>query len=389
MNVKILVLNFGSSTLKYKVIDIGSGESLIRGIVERIGEGSDDGPADHAGALSETLAKLDQHGLGLGGNGITAIGHRIVHGGQCFSAPTLVTPQSLEQLGLLDRLAPLHNPSARQGVQACMTLAPHIPQVMVFDTAFFQTLPSAAYHYAIPSWLYEKHGIRRYGAHGTSHEFVAQQAAKFLGRSLKDCNLISFHLGNGASVAAIAGGIAVDTSMGLTPLEGLVMGTRSGDIDPSIPLYMASELGMTPTEIDRTLNRESGLRGMCGDSDLREVFRRRDAGEPAAILATDVFVHRIRKYLGAYMAVLPRVDAVTFTAGIGQNSWQIRQAATEALEHLGIELDRSSNHDCRGLPADVATARSRVRILVIATDEELAIASLTAQTLRERQILLQ
>jgi acetate kinase len=314
-------------------------------------------------------------------NELDAIGHRVVHGGETFTQPALIDATVLAGIRKVAPLAPLHNPANLTGIEIAMAIAPDIPHVAVFDTAFHQTIPDYAYRYALPEKLYTDYGVRRYGFHGTSHHYVAQRAAENLGVPLQSINLISLHLGNGASAAAIRQGRCVDTSMGLTPLEGLVMGTRSGDIDPAIPFYLAKQANLTFAEIDDLLNRHSGLKGICGFNDMREVHQQAEQGNASAILAIEMYCYRIRKYIGAYTAVLGRVDAIVFTAGIGENAAFIRAQVCDDLAGLGIVLDATKNKlSCEGV-LDISTAESIVRVLVVPTDEEWEIAMQTRSLL--------
>jgi acetate kinase len=355
----VLVLNTGSSSVKYELIDPTTGERRGGGIVEEV--------ADHDAALAEVVA-------GLGSFAVDAVGHRVVHGGEAFSAPTVVDDGVLATLRSLVPLAPLHNPANITGLEVGRRVWPDVPHVAVFDTAFHRTLPDHAYRYAVPSEWYERHGVRRYGFHGTSHEYVAGRAADVLGTERFDG--IVAHLGNGASITAIAGGRSVDTSMGLSPLEGLVMGTRSGDVDPTVITHVAAATGRPIEDVFKDLNRASGLRGLCGASDMREITARADSGEEAARLAIAVFAYRIKKYVGAYLAVLGgRCDALVFTGGIGEHSAVVRAAVCDRLEGLGIVLDAERNS---GSDEVISTDDSPITILVIATDEELEIARETA-----------
>ncbi|PIE08380.1 MAG: acetate kinase [Rhodobacterales bacterium] len=380
------IVNCGSSSIKFRVLDIDSGKTLADGLVEGIGEASGklrlklpggttetaETIADHRAGLDRLFAELRAAGV-LDAGGLACIGHRVVHGGEAFTAPALIDQDVLDGIRAQIPLAPLHNPANITGIEAAMAVAPDIPHVAVFDTAFHQTMPPQAYRYAVPNALYDDLKVRRYGFHGTSHACVSRAAAEWLGIPLEAFNAVVLHLGNGASVTAIEGGKSVDTSMGLTPLEGLMMGTRSGDIDPALPHFMASNAGMSIGEIDTMLNRESGMKGICGDNDMRNVEARMEAGDEAARLAFDMFSHRARKYLGAYMALLGRVDAVVFTAGIGENSPLLRAAICDGLEPLGIALDPARNKG-RGGPKEISTDASRTKLLVIPTEEELEIA---------------
>lgn len=364
--MRVLVLNSGSSSVKYQLVDSERGDRLAGGIVEEV--------VDHAAALREVVAAVEELGVP-----IEAIGHRVVHGGDVVSAPTLVDDALVEVIRRLVPLAPLHNPANLAGIEAARATWPSVPQVAVFDTAFHRTLPPAAYRYAVPREWYEEFGVRRYGFHGTSHEYVSARAAKVLGRPLEELDLIVAHLGNGASMTAVQAGRSVETSMGLSPLEGLVMGTRSGDIDPAVIGYVADASGRSATEVLTELNRSSGLLGLSGASDLREITARISAGDEAADLALDVFCHRIRKYVGAYVAVLGRCDALVFTAGIGEHSALVRARVCAGLEVFGMVLD-----DARNARSDVviSTDDAPAALLVVPTDEEHAIAEQTARVVR-------
>jgi acetate kinase len=369
---RVLVVNSGSSSIKYQLIETGGPTRLAHGLVERIGAiGS---VPDHDAGLRAVVAALERAGLSTG---ITAIGHRVVHGGDRFIEPTLIDDRVLDEIREQVPLAPLHNPANLTGILIARQLWPEIPQVAVFDTAFHATLPPHAYRYAVPETWYTSHRVRRYGFHGTSHAYVARQAASILGRPLEQLRMITAHLGNGASMTAIAGGRSVDTSMGFTPLEGLVMGTRSGDIDPAIGFHIARNAGLTIDEIDVALNSASGLRGLCGDNDLRVIEARAEQGDAAAQLALDVFCHRIRKYIGAYAAVLGGLDALVFTAGIGEHSAAVRQRVCTGLEFLGIDLDPVANAASARL---IGATGCEVAVLVVPTDEELEIAVQTLAT---------
>ena len=388
MNGLVLVINAGSSSLKYDLIDVGSAESLASGLVERIGEttslarhsvaGQDHRQeaslADHGAAFELVLAAFGEHGPDLGEIELLAVGHRVVHGGADFSQPTRIDDAVEATIERLIPLAPLHNPANLEGIRVARAHFPDVPQVAVFDTAFHQTLPPRAYTYAVKRDWREDHRVRRYGFHGTSHSYVSRRAAELLGLPVEDANVIVLHLGNGASATAVAGGRSVDTSMGLSPLEGLVMGTRPGDLDPSLPAHL-SRAGISLEEYARALNKESGVKGLAGTNDFRELQERADAGDRDACLALDVVAHRLRKYIGAYAAVLGRVDAVAFTAGIGEHSPPVRAAALEGLTELfGIELDEAANAAATSGEHRISTASSRVAVLVVPTEEELEIA---------------
>lgn len=372
MAATVLVLNSGSSSLKYSLVQPDTGESLVDGIVERIGE--DGGVADHEAALRaafEVLAPGDQDMSDLG---LVAVGHRVVHGGPDLYRPTVIDDALVSELRELAPLAPLHNPSAVLGIEVALRVLPDLPHVAVFDTAFFHHLPSSAATYAIDRDVATRWKIRRYGFHGTSHQFVSEQAAEFLGVPLDSLNQIVLHLGNGASASAIAGGRPVDTSMGMTPLEGLVMGSRSGDIDAGIIGYLWREAEMGVDEIETMLNRRSGMLGLSGETDFRAVHARIEAGDESAKLAYDVYIHRLRKYIGGYLAVLGRTDVITFTAGVGENDARVRRDALAGLASLGIELDEHLNDDPVRGPRRISAQSSPTAVLVIPTDEELAIA---------------
>jgi acetate kinase len=369
---RVLVLNSGSSSVKYQLVDMADGTRPAVGLVERIGEPG--AAADHAEALRQVAADLGARGLGLDSPRLAAVGHRVVHGGTRFTEPTLITDEVIEEIEKLVPLAPLHNPANITGIRVARALRPDLPQVAVFDTAFHSTMPEAAYRYAIDRQTADAHQIRRYGFHGTSHAYVSRATAALLGKDPADTNVIVLHLGNGASASAVSGGVCLDTSMGLTPLEGLVMGTRSGDLDPAVLLHLQRSAGMGPDEVDDLLNRRSGLLGLCGDNDMREIGRRMAEGDERARLAFDIYIHRLRKYVGAYTAVLGRVDAIAFTAGVGENSAAVREAALRGLDRLGIELDAVRNA-VRGSVARLISAESsRVAVAVVPTDEELEIA---------------
>ncbi len=372
MAATVLVLNSGSSSLKYSLVQPDTGESLVDGIVERIGE--DGGVPDHEAALRaafEVLAPGDQDMSDLG---LVAVGHRVVHGGPDLYRPTVIDDALVSELRELAPLAPLHNPPAVLGIEVALRVLPDLPHVAVFDTAFFHHLPSSAATYAIDRDVATRWKIRRYGFHGTSHQFVSEQAAEFLGVPLDSLNQIVLHLGNGASASAIAGGRPVDTSMGMTPLEGLVMGSRSGDIDAGIIGYLWREAQMGVDEIETMLNRRSGMLGLSGETDFRAVHARIEAGDESAKLAYDVYIHRLRKYIGGYLAVLGRTDVITFTAGVGENDARVRRDALAGLASLGIELDEHLNDDPVRGPRRISAQSSPTAVLVIPTDEELAIA---------------
>lgn len=362
--MRVLVINSGSSSVKYQLVESETGERLASGVVEEV--------ADHRRALDEVVGAIEAR---PDGGRVEAIGHRLVHGGEIFSAPTLITDEVVEVVRGLVPLAPLHNPANLAGVEAARSAWPDVAQVAVFDTAFHRTLPPRAYRYAVPGEWYHDHGVRRYGFHGTSHDFVSKRAAAVLGRDRSELDIIVAHLGNGASMAAIARGRSVDTSMGMSPLEGLVMGTRSGDVDPAIVGHIAATTGRTALDAIDDLNRAGGLLGLCGASDMRVVEARAAAGDADAELALDVFCYRIRKYVGAYVAALGGCDCLVFTGGIGEHSTVVRSRACAGLEALGFRLDPQRNADHEPI---ISTSTSERALLVVATDEEHAIAMQTA-----------
>ncbi|MDR6911746.1 acetate kinase [Rhodococcus fascians] len=388
--MSILVVNSGSSSIKFQLVDPDSGESLASGLVERIGESDGRVELDYRGESTERIQHIEDHGDGLAlafemladagielGSDVTAVGHRVVHGGTVFYRPTIIDDAVVQQISDLSSLAPLHNPPNVLGIEVARKQLPNVPHVAVFDTAFFHSLPDAAATYAIDAAVAAEHDIRRYGFHGTSHRYVSEQVAQFLERDLGDLKQIVLHLGNGASASAVDGGRAVDTSMGLTPLEGLVMGTRSGDIDPGVIMHLRRSAGMSVDDIDTLLNRRSGLIGLSGVNDFRELQQRIDDGDASARLAYDVYIHRLRKYIGAYMIGLGRLDVITFTAGVGENAAAVRADALANLEHFGIRID-SERNAVRSKSARVISAESSaVTVLVVPTNEELAIARAT------------
>jgi acetate kinase len=369
----VLVINSGSSSLKFQLVDPDSGVSRASGVVEQIGEASSP-IADHDAALRRAFELLSDDGIDLHNCGLVAVGHRVVHGGNRFHRPTLLDDEVIGELRELSPLAPLHNPPAVQGIVVARKLLPDMPHIAVFDTAFFHHLPAAAATYAIDRELAERWQIRRYGFHGTSHEYVSGQAAAFLGSPLDSVNQIVLHLGNGASASAVAGGRAVETSMGLTPLEGLVMGTRSGDVDAGVYSYLWRNAKMGVDEIDSMLNKRSGVLGLSGERDFRRLHEMIESGNGAAKLAYDVFIHRLRKYVGAYLAVLGHTDVVSFTAGIGENNAAVRWDALAGLQELGIVLEAERNISSERGIRRISSDDSRITVLVVPTNEELAIA---------------
>lgn len=386
---RVLVLNAGSSSVKYQLIDMLDGARLASGLVERIGEAGGrlvhtprtgerreqlQAFPDHSSALKAVAEELAADGVGLDSPELAAIGHRVVHGGKRFTEPTVITDEVLREIRRLIPVAPLHNPANITGIEVARALRPDLPQVAVFDTAFHSSMPEYSARYAIDKAVADEHRVRRYGFHGTSHQYVSRATARLLGKDPAEVNVIVLHLGNGASASAVSGGRCVDTSMGLTPLEGLVMGTRSGDIDAGVVFHLHRVGGLSVDEIDDLLNRRSGLRGLCGENDMREIMRRADEGDADARLAFDAYVHRLRKYIGGYYAVLGRVDAIAFTAGVGENAAPVRAAATAGLEELGIAVDPELNSVRSGAARIISPEFSRVAVAVVPTDEELEIA---------------
>jgi len=392
----VLVLNSGSSSIKYQLFEMDDRSVLARGLLEQIGEErsrlthrvSDGEPhvedlraADHAEALEEILHAFDHEG-GMPRD-LVGVGHRVVHGGDRFSGPARIDDDTVDAIRDLIPLAPLHNPANLAGIEVARSQFPDVAQVAVFDTAFHAALPPRAYRYALPADLAERLRLRRYGFHGTSHAFVARAAAEHLGRSLTELNLVTLHLGNGASVCAVAGGVSVDTSMGLTPLEGLVMGTRSGDLDPAAVLYLQREGGLSLDEIDDLLNKRSGLKGLTGVNDLRDIEQRAAGGDDTAAEALELYAYRIRKYVGAYAVALGGLDGLVFTAGVGENSPGVRARVCEGLGLLGVALDPRRNAERTGSPRTVSADHSRVPVLVVPTDEEAEIARQTLAVISE------
>jgi len=387
----ILVINSGSSSFKYQLIDIDTETELAGGLVERIGE--EMGRArhsnvaaggkrhdtnltirDHTVGFEAMIAGFAKHGPQLSDIDLVAVGHRVVQGGAIFTGPTVITDKVLAQISELSALAPLHNPAHVQGIEAGRLNFPYVPHVAVFDTSFHLTMPAPAYTYAIDTALAAKHGIRRYGFHGSSHKYVSETAAEFVERPLAELKTIVLHLGNGASACAVDGGKSIDTSMGLTPLQGLVMGTRSGDIDPAVLFHLHRKAGYSIDQLDVLLNKKSGMLGLTGTGDMRDVEDSALAGDAIAQAALDVYYHRIRGYVGNYMAQLGGLDVIVFTAGVGENSGIIRERALEGLQGLGIEVDHDRNYGSSREARVISTDASRVTVLVIPTNEELEIA---------------
>lgn len=389
--MKILVINCGSSSLKYQFLDMNNESVLAKGLVERIGiEGSvlkhektgmdkeviNADIKDHEIALKLVMDALvnEKYGAIKDLSEIDAVGHRVVHGGESFAKSVLIDENVMKGIKDCIDLAPLHNPPNITGIRACQKLLPNVKMVAVFDTAFHQTMPESSYIYAIPYEYYEKYRIRRYGFHGTSHLFVSERAAQIMGKNKEDLNIITCHLGNGASVSAIKGGKCIDTSMGLTPLEGLIMGTRSGDMDPAIVTFLMEKEGLSAKEVDNMLNKKSGVLGISGvSSDFRDIEEEAEKGNKKAQLALDMFHTRVKKYIGAYAAQLGHVDALVFTAGLGENSAESREEICKNMDFLGIEIDTNVNK-VRGKETLISTENSKIKVYIIPTNEELVIA---------------
>ncbi|MGL4848271.1 MAG: acetate kinase [Clostridium sp.] len=392
--MKTLVINCGSSSLKYKLIDMTNESDLVSGLVERIGiEGSklsqknaqgekyavEKEMADHQAAIEVVLETLTDEKVGVikSMDEITAVGHRVVHGGEKYSNSVVVTEEVIEYLNECSVLAPLHNPANITGIRACQNLMPNTPMVVVFDTAFHGTLPEKAFIYAIDYKLYEDHKIRKYGFHGTSHKYVANKVAEAMGKDVKDLKIISCHLGNGASISAVKGGECIDTTMGFTPLAGVPMGTRSGNIDPSIVPFLVENCGYTIEEVSNALNKESGVLGVSGvSSDFRDIEDAAAKGNHRAQLALDIFHYRIRAEIGSFIVNMGGVDVILFTAGVGENSPETREECLKDLEFLGLELDRERNN-VRGKLTEISKEGSKVKAYVVPTNEELMIAQET------------
>lgn len=399
--MKVLVLNSGSSSVKYQLIDAEQKNCLAKGVVERIGMAGamlTHQPAgkeqirltgeilDHKVAIEYVLSILlsKNHGVIKDKNEINAVGHRVVHGGEAFASSVLISSDVIKEIVKCIDYAPLHNPANLKGIRATQALLPKIPQVGVFDTAFHQTMPDHAYMYGLPFALYKRHGIRRYGFHGTSHLFVSDRAAKMFGKPKDQLNLITCHLGNGSSIAAVKNGKSVDTSMGFTPLEGLLMGTRSGDVDPAIILHIINKEELTINEMNTLLNKHSGIQGLSGiSSDMREIENEMADGDQRAHLAHNVFCYRLKKYIGAYAAAMGGVDSIVFTGGIGENSTVVRRDTLEGLEFFGVNLDTAKNEERSKSEREIQSDSSKVKIMVIPTNEELVIALDTMRIVNE------
>lgn len=401
--MKILALNCGSSSVKYQLFDWEKKSVVAKGIVERVGIGDSfivhEAPGretyrdeyechDHNTAINLVLNTLvsKERGVIENLNEISAVGHRVVHGGEKFKSSVLINDEVIKAIEDVQHLAPLHNPPNLAGIRAAKEILPDVPHVAIFDTAFHQTMPKHAYIYAVPYEWYEEYGVRRYGFHGTSHLYVSKRAAALLKKDAKDCNIITMHIGNGVSHTAIKNGISVDTSMGLTPLEGAVMGTRCGDLDPAIPLFMQQRLNVSPREMDNMLNKKSGILGITGKfTDRRDVLECAKTDERCK-LAIEIEAYRIKKYIGAYYAVLGRVDAIVFTAGVGENATVIREKALEGLEELGIKIDKEKNSKTfsKSGETEISTSDSKVKVFVIPTNEELVFVEDVVAILKNR-----
>ena len=389
--MKILVINCGSSSLKYQFINMTNEEVLAKGLVERIGmEGSilthkvndekyviEEAMKDHKDAIKLVLDALTdkQHGVIDDMADISAVGHRVVHGGEKYANSVLIDEDVMKSLEECIKLAPLHNPPNIIGINACKALMPNTPMVAVFDTAFHQTIPEYAYIYPLPYELYKKYGVRKYGFHGTSHRYVSKKAAELIGKNIEDLKIITCHLGNGASICAVENGKSVETSMGFTPLEGIAMGTRSGNIDPAILPFLMKELNLSLDEVNDILNKKSGVYGISGvSSDFRDIEEAAEKGDHRAKLALDVFHYKVRRFIGSYAAAMGGVDCVVFTAGLGENSAESREEICKNLEFLGINIDQKKNNEGRGFAKVISEDNSKVKVFVIPTDEELMIA---------------
>ncbi|WP_309118613.1 acetate kinase [Paenibacillus sp.] len=398
--MKVLVINAGSSSLKYQLYDMTDESVLAAGRVERIGMDTailTHEPAgkaevrevseilDHTTAIRKVLALLvhKEHGVLESIADIQAVGHRVVHGGESFRESAIVTPEVKQEIKRLFDLAPLHNPAHMMGIQAVESNLPGVPQAVVFDTAFHQTMDRNVYLYPIPLALYRRHKIRKYGFHGTSHMYVSRQAAAFLGRPIEEMKIVTCHIGNGASVTAVKGGRSVDTSMGMTPLEGLMMGTRSGDLDPAIVPFAMGKEDLTIGEVSSMLNKHSGLLAICGMGDMREVQDAMENGDANAKLAFEMYEYRLRKYIGAYAAAMNGLDAIVFTAGVGENSWLLRARTCLNLSYLGVEIDPEANLVRSKEARRISTTKSKIDVLVVPTNEELVIARDTYELIKK------
>lgn len=395
--MKILVLNCGSSSIKYALYNMDDSSVMTSGGAERVGlDGAFVKVKLPSGEKKQIMHDIPEHTEGVkfifslltdleigvikSLDEIDAVGHRMVHGGEKFAKSVVITPEVIEAFKACSDLAPLHNPANLKGVDAVSELMPGLPQVGVFDTAFHQTMPPKAYLYAVPYELYEKYGVRRYGFHGTSHRYVSARALEFLGMKAEGTKVVTAHIGNGGSLAAVVDGKCVDTSMGLTPLEGVMMGTRSGDIDAGAVTFIQKKLGLDADGVSNLLNKQSGIAGLTGlSSDMRDIENAAKSGNERAIIAEDSYFYRVKKYIGAYAAAMGGIDVLVFTAGVGENQTSMREAACEGLEFMGVKLDKEVNARTRGEEAVISTPDSRVKVVVIPTDEELMIASDTME----------
>lgn len=400
--MKVLVINAGSSSLKYQFLESDTGEVLAKGGAERIGLDNalivhgrydeekvkiEEDLPNHKEAVEKVLEILTSPDLGVIHSmmEIDAVGHRVVHGGEKFSSSVIINPSVKAAIRVCASLAPLHNPANMVGIEACEAAMPGVPQVAVFDTAFHQTMPPEAYLYALPYEIYEEYRIRRYGFHGTSHRYVAERAAQMLGRPLEDLRIVTCHLGNGSSIAAIKNGQSIDTSMGLTPLAGICMGTRCGDIDPAIVTILMEKEGLDMKGVDNLMNKKSGVAGVSGvSSDFRDLYAASREGNKRAKMALDMFIYQCKKYIGAYTAAMGGIDAIVFTAGIGENTPEMRESVIDGLSYLGANIDPLKNNGLRGKEADITSDGSSVRVLVVPTNEELAIARETDRMVKLR-----
>jgi acetate kinase len=400
--MKVLVINAGSSSIKYQFFESETGEVLAKGGAERIGLDNalivhsrydedkvklEEDLPNHKEAVEKVLEILTSSDLGVINSmmEIDAVGHRVVHGGEKFSCSVIITPAVKAAIRVCSALAPLHNPANLIGIEACEAAMPGVPQVAVFDTAFHQTMPPKAYMYALPYEIYDEYRFRRYGFHGTSHRFVAERAAKMIGKPIEELRIVTCHLGNGSSIAAIKNGKSIDTSMGLTPLAGVCMGTRCGDIDPAIVTMLMEKEGLDMKGVDNLMNKKSGVAGISGvSSDFRDLYAASREGNERAQLALDMFIYQCKKFVGAYTAVMGGIDAIVFTAGIGENTPEMRESIVEGLSYLGLNIDPSKNDGLRGKEADISADGSTAKVLVIPTNEELAIARETDRLVNRR-----
>lgn len=397
--MKTLVINTGSSSIKFALFQMPEGEQLATGLVEQIGEKMGNiSLKTQSQDYSETV-EIKNHQVGLkmvsdwlmdpkfklikNADEVESIGHRVVHGGEAFQKTTVIDAAVKDKIKELFSLAPLHNPANLEGIEVAEQVFKNAKQIAVFDTAFHHTLPPRAYHYAIPQYLYDDYGIRVYGFHGTSHRYVTRVSAKFLGIKLDHVNLITIHLGNGASMTAVKNGKSIDTSLGMTPLTGLVMGTRVGDLDPGVIFYLEQEIGYSIDKVKKILNKESGMKGLAGDNDLRAVTDKAANGDEASQLALDVYTYRIKKYIGAYIAAIGPIDGIVFTAGVGENSAIVREMVCTGMDHLGILLNKDENNTRKKGIREINTANSKVKILITPTNEEFEIAKQTFELLKE------